>query len=217
MRISLLQPAIVRGDIESNLQKVTWLINKAQGQLLILPEYAFTGSLVVEKNADVHDWTLRSKKAISQIRVPNGKHILINTLQEIEGNLRNCCTLLPESQTQFKLFPDDTELGFGIRAGMIQEVFEIVDVKFKVVICSDIRQMEKITTDGLNFLVFVYHFTEENFSRVIELVKATSTERNLPIFASSLVSDKNNGFSSYVRGRTVVSLSNEEGILEIEF
>jgi predicted amidohydrolase len=114
------------------------------------------------------------------------------------------------------MFPDETELSFGIKPGTTQEIFSVDDMRFKVLICSDIRQMNNITTDGLNFLVFVYHFTEENFGRVVALAKAISTERNIPMMASSLVSDRNNGFSSFINRQTVVSLSGKEGILEVE-
>jgi hypothetical protein len=36
------------------------------------------------------------------------------------------------------------------------------------------------------------------------------------VLVSSLVSDKNSGFSSFVEGDVVVSLSGREGILEVE-
>ncbi|MEW6718536.1 MAG: hypothetical protein AB1345_13675 [Chloroflexota bacterium] len=83
-------------------------------------------------------------------------------------------------------------------------------------ICYDLPHIDKIPTDDLDFLVFVYHFTEENFSRVMQVVKDVSRTRGLRVLASSLVSDKNNGHSSYVDGDVIVSLSTREGILEVE-
>lgn len=216
MRLSLLQPRIRRGDIEHNIKAVQTLIRESKGDLLVLPEYVLTGSLVLDKGADIHDWAVRSEKAKKRISVLKDKHLLINTLVEIDGKLYNCCELLPEGELQLKLFPDETELSSGILPGTNQKIFNLMDKRFKVLICSDIRQMDKISTDGLDFLVFVYHFTEENFERVISQVKAVSKERHILIVASSLVSDKNNGRSSIVAGEIVASLSDKEGILEIE-
>lgn len=215
MRLSLLQPRIVRGNIEHNLTVIQGLIEESKGDLLILPEYVLTGSLVLDLDANVHDWVLRSEKAKGLINVPTGKYLLINTLAEIHGKLRNCCELLPRGDFQFKLFPDKPELDTGIVPGTEQKIFELFDKRFKVVICSDLRQIDKIPTESLDFLIFVYHFTERNFHQRIGEVKNVSKARRLPVLASSLVSDRNNGFSSFVDGDVVVSLSRREGILEI--
>jgi len=216
MRVSLLQPRIIRGNIEHNLTVIQRLVDESEGDLLILPEYVLTGSLVLDLEADVHDWVIKSVNAKARINLLKGKYLLINTLVEIDGKLRNCCELLPPGDLQFKLFPDNTELNAGISPGTEQKIFKLFDKRFKVVICSDLRQMDKISTDGLDFLIFIYHFTDSNISRVMPLVKNVSKERKLPVLASSLVSDKNHGFSSFVNGNVVVSLSRQEGILEIE-
>ncbi|MCK4449344.1 MAG: hypothetical protein KAX26_02005, partial [Anaerolineae bacterium] len=60
MRLSLLQPRIVRGDIAHNLAAIQRLVNESKGELLVLAEYALTGSLVLDLEADVRDWALRS-------------------------------------------------------------------------------------------------------------------------------------------------------------
>jgi hypothetical protein len=44
----------------------------------------------------------------------------------------------------------------------------------------------------------------------------TNRKKLMRVLASSIVSDMNNGCSSFVDGQVVVSLSNQEGILEIE-
>ena len=48
------------------------------------------------------------------------------------------------------------------------------------------------------------------------MVKNLSKARELRVLVSSLVSDKNIGFSSFVDGARVVSLPRQEGILEVE-
>lgn len=216
MRLSLLQPRIIRGSIEHNLEVIQRLIEESNGDLLVLPEYALTGSLALDLEADFHDWARRSADAKSCVNLPEGKYLLINSLIETDGKLRNCCELLPIGDLQFKLFPDKDELDAGISPGTEQKVFELFDKRFKVVICSDLRQMDKISTNNLDFLIFIYHFTESNFARVIQEVKSVSKARKLPVLASSLVSDRNHGFSSFVNGDFVVSLSRQEGILEVE-
>lgn len=191
-------------------------MKRSIGDLLILPEYALTGSLVPDKEANVHDWAVRCREAKTQIHIVEGKHLLINTLEEINGQLRNCRELLPEREFQFKLFPDETELNHCVVAGTEQKIFSLMDRRFKTIICSDIRRVDEISTEDLDFVVFVYHFTEENYRRVISEAKNVAKERNLPILASSWVSDKNNGFSSYIDAEKIISLPAVEGILEIE-
>lgn len=191
-------------------------MKRSIGDLLVLPEYALTGSLVLDKEANVHDWDARCREARTQIHLVDGKHLLINTLEEINGQLRNCCELLPEREFQFKLSPDETELDHCVVAGTEQEIFSLTNRRFKTIICSDIRRIDEISTEDLDFVVYVYHFTEENCRRVISEAKNVAKERNLPILASSLVSDKNNGFTSYIDAEKTISLPVVEGILEIE-
>ena len=216
MRLSLLQPRIIRGDIEHNLEVIQRLTDESRGELLVLSEYALTGSLVLDLEADVRDWALRSAKTKARINVPEGKYLLINALTEFDGNLHNCCELLPTGECYCKLFPDQTEMDAGILPGTEQKVFELSGKRFKVVICYDLPHMDRIPTDNLDFLLFIYHFTDENFTRVMREVKNVSQVRGLRVLASSLVSDKNNGFSSFVDGDVVVSLPRQEGILEVE-
>ena len=87
MQLSFLQPAIVRGNIEHNLSVVQKLVYQSQGQLLVLPEYALTGSLVLDKGADVREWALGSAQAKARLSIPDGKYLLINTLVEFDGKL----------------------------------------------------------------------------------------------------------------------------------
>jgi len=216
MKMSLLQPRIIRGDIEHNLEVVQRLADEARGDLLVLPEYVLTGSLVLDLRADARDWARRSADAKRRISVPSSKYLLVNTLVEIDDTLRNCCELLPTGEFQFKLFPDEAEQNAGILPGTEQKIFELLGKSFKAVICSDIRHMNKIPTDGLDFLAFIYHFTDNNFPGVMSSARNVSKERKLPVLVSSLVSDRNNGFSSFVNSDVVVSLSKLEGILEIE-
>ncbi|OGO62241.1 MAG: hypothetical protein A2030_11585 [Chloroflexi bacterium RBG_19FT_COMBO_50_10] len=130
--------------------------------------------------------------------------------------LYNCCKLLPTEECYCKLFPDQTELDAGIQPGTEQKVFELLGKRFKVVICHDLPHLNEIPTENLDFLLFIYHFTENNFLRVFGEIKEVSRARQLRILASSLVSDKNNGFSFFIDGNVIVSLSDQEGILEVE-
>ncbi len=77
MRLSLLQPEIVRGDIEHNLQAVQRLIDTSEGDLMVCPEYVLTGSLVLDPNANVREWVARSDAARSQLRAPAGRFLLL--------------------------------------------------------------------------------------------------------------------------------------------
>jgi hypothetical protein len=216
MRVSLLQPEITRGNVEHNSKAIQRLVDQSKGELLVLAEYVLTGSLVLDLAADVREWARKSTQAKARLRIPDGKYLLINTLVEFDDKLHNCCDLLPTKARYCKLFPDQTELNLGIQPGTEQRAFELLGKRFKVVICYDFAHMNEIPTDNLDFLLFVYHFTEDNFPRVVGELKEVSKARGLRVLASSLVSDKNNGFSSFVDGDVIVSLSDQEGILEVE-
>ncbi|NVM35427.1 MAG: hypothetical protein HWN81_07515 [Candidatus Lokiarchaeota archaeon] len=57
MRISLLQPKIIRRNIFQNMKKIQHLVDISAGNLLVLPEYALTGSLVLDSEADNHKFS----------------------------------------------------------------------------------------------------------------------------------------------------------------
>ena len=184
--------------------------------MLVLPEYVLTGSLALDPQADVREWALRSAKAKDRLEIPAGRHVLINALAECDGKLYNCCELLPGGPSYCKLYPDQLELDAGIAPGTEQRVFELLGKRFKVVICFDLPHIADIPTDDLDFALFIYHFTEANFARVIQEVRRVSRMRKIRVLASSLVSDENNGYSSFIDGDTVVSLPDAEGILEVD-
>ena len=216
MKISVLQPKIIWGDIDFNIKAIQGLIDKSRGELLVLPEYALTGSLIFDATININEWISKSRIAKSKLKIRDGKQLLINSVIEIDNKIHNACELLPTGGYQHKLFPDKPEIEAGINPGDKQTIFLLRDKSFKVVICSDLRNIERISTAGLDFLLFIFHFSDYNFERALNDVKKISLERNIPIIISSLVSDKNVGWSSYVDNNTVISLPGDEGILEIE-
>ncbi|MFW9939332.1 MAG: hypothetical protein ACFFD5_16945 [Candidatus Thorarchaeota archaeon] len=216
MKISLLQPEIIRGDINHNVKKIQQLINISNGELLILPEYPLTGSLVLDRKANIHEWSEKSKIAKKDIKVPENKVLILNTLKKENNNYYNICELLPTDKFQIKVFPDDTERNYGIIPGKSHEIFNLFGKKFKILICMDFKYVEKILTDNVDFFIWIYHFTKENYLRMLSLLKNFVKKRTVPVLASSLVSDKNCGFSTFIDDKKVISLSNLEGLLEIE-
>ena len=216
MRISVLQPEIERGNIKKNAAIIQKLINKANGDLLILAEYALTGSLVLDENADIQKWVTESEMAIQRLSVPENKKLLINSLIIKDKLIYNACTLLPGNEVmQAKAIPDKTELDIGIRAGNGNSIVEINGKKIIIIICSDIVGIDKISTNGADIMFFIYHFTSENYQRHTDNLINISKEKNIPIIAASLTSDKNYGHSCYVCGSSVIALGNHEGIMEI--
>jgi len=216
MKISLLQPKIERGNIESNINSIQQLIDKSRGELLVLPEYAFTGSLTLESNADINKWTVETDLVKKKLNLPEGKILLVNSIVKIEDTFYNCCEFLPFDMKQIKVYPDDIEKMRGIKAGKEHETFHMFNKRFKVLICMDLKYWSSIKTNGEDFILFIFHFTKENYeSRIMEL-KAFIKDRNIPVLASSLVSDKNNGFSTYMDKDRIISLSDSDGILEVE-
>lgn len=216
MKVTLLQPSIQRGNIVHNTKIIQNLIHNAQGELLILPEYALTGSLVLDPKTDLIGWTDKIQKAISTLEIPEAKELQLNYLENKDQQLYNCNVALPSGKKQFKLHPDPVELERGIQAGLKEETFHFGSCKYKVIICTDMHYIHSFSLDSLDFIIFVYHCTEDRLETVLLDMKNISTQYNLPIFLSSLVSDKNIGYSSYIYGNTIVSLPTLEGLLEIE-
>lgn len=216
MKISILQPEIVRGNIQKNAKAIQRLMNNANGDLLILAEYALTGSLVLDENVNTHKWAVESERAKQELTVPGNKKLLINSLIIKDNKIYNACTLLPGDEiTQIKTIPDKTESNAGICAGNGITLIQLNGAKFIVVICSDFVGIDKISTIGADFILFIYHFTPENFEDRLAALSRISKERNIPILTASLTSDKNYGHSCYVCSSTVVALGNHEGIMEI--
>ena len=216
MKISILQPEIERGNIQKNVSIIQRLMNNANGDLLILAEYALTGSLVLDENANIQKWATESEVAKQELSVPKDKSLLINSLIVKDKRIYNACTLLPGNEImQIKTIPDKTETNAGICAGNGISIVQLNGKKIIIVICSDFVGIDKISTSGADIMLFIYHFTLENHkNRLADLINI-SKERNIPILAASLTSDKNYGHSCYVCGSTVVALGNHEGIMEI--
>jgi predicted amidohydrolase len=216
VKISILQPEIERGNIQKNIANIQRLINNYDGDLLILAEYALTGSLVLDETANIQKWVVESELAKRELSVPGNKKLLINSLIVKDTLIYNACTLLPDEEIiQIKTIPDKTETNAGIRAGNGNSIVQLNGKKMIIVICSDFVRIDKLSTSGADIILFIYHFTPENYeNRLADLVRI-SKDRNIPIITASLKSDMNYGHSCYICGSTVVALGNHEGIMEI--
>ncbi|GIV63718.1 MAG: hypothetical protein KatS3mg045_1057 [Bellilinea sp.] len=215
MKISLLQPHIQRGDIINNRKHIQTLINQAEGDLLVLPEYGLTGSLTLENSPEPFAWAEKCAREKENLKLASGKFLMVNSLVMFADGLRNCCELLPTTDHYCKLFPDKTELQAGVLPGLEFKIFSLEGKRFSVLICFDLPNIMKIPMPELDFLLFIYHFTPQNFSRVMEEVKEANHLLNLPILISSLVSDYNHGHSAFVNQNLVITLGRQAGILEI--
>jgi predicted amidohydrolase len=216
MKISLLQPHIQRGEIAYNRVQIQSLIEQAEGELLVLPEYALTGSLTLETTPNPRAWAESCAREKAQFAIPPGKSLLLNSLVLFEDGLRNCCELLPGGESYCKLFPDETEQKAGILPGKQPKVFSLGDKRFSVLICFDLPHIAHIPTDGLDFLLFIYHFTPRNLERVLSEARDVARSRCLPVLVSSLVSDQNNGKSAFIRKNLTLLLGEKAGIMEVE-
>ncbi|MFZ5807955.1 MAG: hypothetical protein ACOY16_01620 [Chloroflexota bacterium] len=216
MKISLLQPYIRRGEITNNRAQIQTLIEQAQGELLVLPEYALTGSLTLETAANPRAWAETCAREKALLAIPAGKFLLLNSLVSFPDGLRNCCELLPGKEYYCKLYPDETEQKAGILPGTQPKVFTLDGKRFSVLICFDLSHIEYIPASGLDFLIFVYHFTPHTLERVLGEVQEIARSSRLPILVSSLVSDQNNGNSAFIRNGLTVLLGWQAGIMEVE-
>lgn len=216
MKISVLQPKIIRGDIAYNLKAVGGLLNRCEGQLAVTGEYVLTGSLVLDREAEPGKWAEKCSAALMRLNIPKGKTLLVNRLAADAGILYNESVFLPEGGEQRKCFPDETELSKGVLPGKDFSLFTLGGRRFKVLICSDLRHIAELSTDGTDFLLFIFHFTKSNFGDVIERLIKLSVERGLPVAAASLSSDLNCGRSTFIDGGKVASLGDGGGILELE-
>ena len=216
MKISLLQPRIRRGEIAHNRARIQTLIEQAQGELLVLPEYALTGSLTLETSPNPRAWAEACASEKALLSIPPGKFLLLNSLVSFPDGLRNCCELLPGEEYYCKLYPDETEQKAGILPGTQTKIFTLDGKRFSVLICFDLPHIEHIPASGLDFLLFVYHFTPYNLERVLGEAQQAARSHRLPILVSSLVSDQNNGNSAFIRNGLTVLLGEQPGIMEVD-
>lgn len=214
MKISLLQPHIQRGEIAHNRAQIQTLIEQAQGELLVLPEYALTGSLTLETSPNPRAWAEACALEKALFNIPPGKFLLLNSLVSFPDGLRNCCELLPGKEYYCKLYPDEAEQKASILPGAQPKVFNLGGKRFSVLICFDLPNIKNIPTDGLDFLLFIYHFTARNLERVLGEAQQAARSRRLPVLVSSLVSDQNNGNSAFIRNGLTILLGERAGILE---
>ena len=216
MRVSLLQPKIIRGNIEHNLNRIQRLIEKSIGDLLVLPEYVLTGSLILDKEADLSKWIKKNNESKENIKVPQGKTLILNSLIYNDEKIYNCCELLPSGKKQMKLYPDETEIRKGITPGTKHQIIRLYNKKIKIIICSDLKYWNLLNIEDVDFLVWIYHFTKENYNKRMTELKKIIKVKKKPILVSSITSDKNIGFSTYIDQNRTISLSEDEGILELE-
>jgi predicted amidohydrolase len=215
MRVSLLQPDILNGEIEHNLATIQRLVDSAEGDLIVLPEYALTGTAGLGRGVNIRDWARRSAVAKRLLAVPDGKIVLINTLVETAGGIRNCTELLPTGRRQPKLTLNDAERAVGIVPGTGQQTFDLFGQRFKIMACATLEAADAFALEGLDFAVWVFHFTNDNYARAMADVKRVSEANDLRIFVSSLVNDRSIGLSAYVDGQVQLVLPRREGILEV--
>lgn len=216
MHVVLLQPKILPGVIEQNASVVQQLITHSRGDLFIAPEYALTGPLPVQNQMDLEDWLHRTSAAKRQFHLPEGASLLINTLHAENGNIYNCCELLPFHVCQYKLFPDDAEQQAGVTAGIEQQVFQVAGKRFQAVMSNDVWHLEEFISPSLDFLVFMFHFTDATYTQTMPLLKQIAHTRNLRILVSSFIDDNHSGQSAVVYRNAVVALPRQEGILNVE-
>lgn len=215
MRISLLQPSIVPGDCEHNIQSIRRLLSRAGGELLILPEYAVTGPLVLQPGAALDEWVRHGERGAGLLDPGAGRSLLLNIITFDGASFRNTCRLWPRTEEQHKLYPDETEVAHGIVPATVQTVFDISGTRFKVLICSDLRIESTMSFEGLQFIVFVYHFALNSRARVLDEVRALSCRTGLPVLCSSMTSEFHAGGSCLIHGEIMAALGPEQGILEV--
>lgn len=215
MRLSLLQPRIVTGDVGQNAETIQRLINAAEGDLLVLPEYALTGAILIDDSTDPFHWAQLSWQAIERLQVPEGKLLLANALVERDGDLHNCCMLLPAGEQQCKMHLSHMEQAAGLVPGSEQHTFECCERRFRVLICTDLSHVVPGDLDDIDFLIWIFHFTRANTTRAMADVRRLSEDNTIPVFVSSLVSDESIGLTAYVDGQVQLVLPLREGILEV--
>lgn len=142
-----------------------------------MPEYAFTVSLTLDCEADINNWILEIDLAKKKLKIPEGKLLLVNSIVKIDDDIYNCCEFLPTKMRQIKVYPDDTEKMRGIKTGKEHGIFNMFNKKFKVLICMVLKYWASMETKDVDFIIFVYHFTKENYEIRIRELKKQRTER----------------------------------------
>ncbi|SRR5690606_17004314 len=213
MRLSFLQPEIIPGDAEHNVRAVQHLIDEAEGDLLVLPEYVFTGPPI--PGMDVAAWVASGASARSALSVPPGKAVLVNTLVERGGEVVNCCELLGTGQQQVKRYLTDAERAAGISAGQEQHVFTFRDRQFAVCMCERLMPDRLAPEARLNFALWLSHFDRAALDGALASAREVSEGRGVRVFMSALLTDEHIGVSAYVDGKLQLAVPRRRSIMEV--
>lgn len=137
---------------------------------------------------------------------------------ENRSNRFHLLLLLVQSwhENSCKLYPDEAEQKAGILPGTQPKVFNLNGKRFSILIRFDLPHIERIPTTGLDFLLFIYHFTSRNLERVLGEAQEVARSRRLPVLVSSLVSDQNNGNSAFIHNGLAILLGGRARIMEVE-
>ncbi|HOA24090.1 MAG: hypothetical protein WBH90_02105 [Aggregatilineales bacterium] len=213
MRLSFLQPEIIPGDAEHNVRAVQHLIDEAEGDLLVLPEYVLTGPPT--PGMDVAAWAAYGASVRSALNVPPGKAVLINTLVERGGEVVNCCELLDTGQQQAKLYLTDAERAAGISAGHEQHVFSFGERQFAVCICERLMADRLAPAEQIDFALWISHFDRAALPDALASAREVSEARGVRVFMSALLTDEHVGVSAYVDGKLQLAVPRRRSIMEV--
>lgn len=213
MRLSLLQPGVRCDDVEANARAAQALIDTAEGDLLVLPEYALTGP--PRCGIDPAAWAAAAARALAALSIPPSKALLANALVEEGGSTYNCCELLGTGQRQCKLSLTRAEVEAGLAPGRQQHIFEFDGARFAVLLCPDYDATRAFSTDGVDFALWISHVDRDAAAGALTAAAHLSQARSLRVFLSSLIADDNSGLSAYVDERVQLSLPRREAILEV--
>lgn len=79
---------------------------------------------------------------------------------------------------QIKTIPDQTEIDAGICHGKEISVVQMNGKNLAIVICYDITGIDHVSTKEADLILFIYHFTCENYKK--RLATLTNLPRILP-------------------------------------
>lgn len=213
MRLSLLQPEIRPGDVEHNVRAAQQLIDEAEGDLLVLPEYALTGP--PPAGEDIAAWAERGAAACEALTLPVGKALLVNCIRQHRGGFANRCELLGTGQQQVKLHLTAAEREAGMIAGDERRVFSYQGRRFAVFTSSRLEAAQLDAADDLDFVLWLTHFERAALSDALARGRDVSAACGLRIFMNTLLVDEWVSLSAYVDGYLQLAVPRRLSIMEV--
>ena len=231
LNITVIQPSYYVGE-EPDKKIAEFLLSEARkaknGSLIVMPEYSNAGG-VSDKESEIKALP-RAKMMLeesSKIAKEKGAYVVINVLEEREGDIVNSTYLFDkQGKVAFvydKIHLPPSEVNLGVKYGGGACACELDGIRFAFMTCYDVyfnEQVEYIASTKPDVILIPGYQRQERTDIIEAQAKLTAFRCNAYVARSSYsMGDANRGGNSMIvapDGKILKNLGKEVGSIELE-